>query len=203
MDIKAKMKNLLKDGIPVPANFTDDDILCEDCYDSHYRTYRTARQEATQGSKGRGKKIGIIIGSIIIGIIIIVAIAEYASLPYSYEAKPDEILGITNFLVLKEGSFYTARFILVDRENVYVTSNANVKFAVKTEDKMLYSDEFNIRASDFKPYKFVFTGQPFVAYVWNIEGDKIQYDDLDFPEATLTVTLPNNKSFTAKTTVFG
>jgi hypothetical protein len=64
-----------------------------------------------------------------------------------------------------------------------------------------YKDEFNVKASEFKQYELQLTGQPFIAYAWQIP-EKVSGIASSPDTATITVTLPNGKTFTAEDTIF-
>lgn len=152
------------------------------------------------------KKVGIGIGIFFVIIIIMIVgfFASYYVAPSSVlKANPDDITGVSQYFVLKDGSLYKVRFSLDNKNNAFVTSAAKINFIVKTQDgRTLFSDTFNIKSEDFQTYSLVLTGAPVVAYSWQIDGSKLQHSDTDFPKAYLTVTLPNGKSFNADAPVF-
>ena len=109
-----------------------------------------------------------IIMAIAIGIslMVIVAIAlEYKTNP----SRPSgSAVNIVNFVVLKEGMLYTARFSLYDKNMHETTAGGYVSIVISDiEDTILYDSEFYIKARDFGIYKYVLTGETFWAYAWN------------------------------------
>jgi hypothetical protein len=154
-----------------------------------------------------GKKLKIVIG-VVIGVIVVLFIAVPIVLSFvapgtMLEADPNNnITGVTQFFVLKDGSFYNIRFSLVNKDSAAVPSDANVTFAAKTKsgEDVLYSRDFSIKSQDFQRYRFVITGFPMVAYAWQLNAtDLDKYPSGDFPTAYLNVTLPNGRMFNAST----
>lgn len=157
--------------------------------------------------KGSSKKkiVGVVVG-IVVAFFVIIAIAA-ASVPPGtlHQTDPENIQGISQFVVLEQGSNIAARFSLNTPENVYATSDASVQFRIVSgSGTELYSQNFDIKASDFAQYELRLTGQPLIAYAWFLDAPPSRFESssLDLPEAFITVTLPNGKSFNAKTTLF-
>src|SRR3712207_6129699 len=127
--------------------------LCPNCGNSTIISGNSDNQrEYYQQHKGTStiKIIGIAAG-VIVGIFIIIAIAGASVSPGSiYQANPDDIQGISQFVVMEEGSSVLARFSLVTPDNVYVTSDATVKFIITDgNDNIKYSQNFDGKARDF------------------------------------------------------
>ena len=59
--------------------------------------------------------------------------------------------------------------------------------------------EVDITASDFKTYQLVLTGQPIVAYAWQMDDPEM---DCDTYNANIVVTLPDGRWFEARETAF-
>lgn len=113
----------------------------------------------------------------------------------------DRISGVSQYFVFKDGSQYIARFSLVNNDNSWATSDAIATFVIKLDNGTeLYSRQYNVLSTDFQTYQLP-TGQPVVAYAWQINASDLHYGDLDFPKAFLSVTLPNGKTFNAETMV--
>jgi hypothetical protein len=156
-----------------------------------------------------GKKLKIVIG-IVIGVvvlfIVVPIILTFVAPATVLNADSNNITGVTEFFVLKDGSVYNIRFSLVNKDGAAVPSDANVTFAAKTksgDDDVLYSRDFSIKSQDFQRYRFVTTGFPMVAYAWQLNAtDLDKYPSGDFPTAYLNVTLPNGKMFNASTSYF-
>jgi len=154
-----------------------------------------------------GKKLKLVIG-VVIGVIVVLFIGVPIVLSFvapgtMLEADANNnITGVTQFFVLKDGSFYNIRFSLVNKDSAAVPSDANVTFAAKTKSgvDVLYSRDFSIKSQDFQRYRFVITGFPMVAYAWQLNAtDLDKYPSGDFPTAYLNVTLPNGRMFNAST----
>jgi hypothetical protein len=154
-----------------------------------------------------GKKLKIVI-VVVIGVVVVLFIGVAIVLSFVapgtvLEADSNNnITGVTQFFVLKDGSLYNVRFSLVNKDNAAVASNANVTFAAKTKsgDDVLYSRNFSINSQDFQRYRFVITGFPMVAYAWQLNAtDLDKYPSGDFPTAYLNVTLPDGRTFNAST----
>jgi hypothetical protein len=130
------------------------------------------------------------------------------------DSSPDEVAGISQIIVLDDGSLYRARFSLVNNNSEVVTSDANITFTVtpttyistpQQQNQTLYQRQFAIRAEDFQQYQLVLTGQPITVYAWQIDRNSLlpPYTDSSYPKvALLNVTLPNNKTFTAESSSF-
>jgi hypothetical protein len=147
--------------------------------------------------------IGVVVVVLFIGLAIVLAFVAPGAV---VEADSNDITGVTQFFVLKEGSLYHIRFSLVNKDSAAVPSNANVTFAAKTKsggDNVLYSRDFAIHSQDFQRYRFVITGFPMVAYAWQLNAtDLDEYPSGDFPMAYLNVTLPDGRIFNAFTSYF-
>ena len=147
--------------------------------------------------------IGVVVVVLFIGLAIVLAFVAPGAV---VEADSNDITGVTQFFVLKEGSLYHIRFSLVNKDNAAVPSNANVTFAAKTKsggDNVLYTRDFTINSQDFQRYRFVITGFPMVAYAWQLNAtDLDEYPSADFPTACLNVTLPDGRIFNASTSYF-
>jgi hypothetical protein len=152
------------------------------------------------------KKLKIVI-VVVIGVVVVLFLGVTIVLSFVapgtvLEADSNNITGVTQFFVLKDGSLYDVRFSLVNKDNAAVASNANVTFAAKTKsgDDVLYSRNFSINSQDFQRYRFVITGFPMVAYAWQLNAtDLDKYPSGDFPTAYLNVTLPDGRTFNAST----
>jgi hypothetical protein len=157
-----------------------------------------------------GKKLKIIIvfviGAVAVLFIGVAILLSFVAPGAVLEADSNNITGVTQFFVLKDGSLYNIRFSLVNKYSVAVPSDANVTFAAKTKsgrDDALYSRDFSINSQDFQRYRFVITGFPMVAYVWQLNAtDLDKYPSGDFPTAYLNVTLPDGRTFNASTLYF-
>jgi hypothetical protein len=151
-----------------------------------------------------GKKLKIV-AAVIGGIIVLIVIgAMYFEPDVVLKTDPNKITGISQFVVLKDGSLYKVRFSLVDQNNAYVTSDAHIHFFVccdqsATTPILLYNAQGDIKAEQFQTYNLVISGAPIVAYAWQIDGNAFvnSYSNT----ATLVVTLPGGKSFTAHASV--
>ena len=104
------------------------------------------------------------------------------------------ITGIKQFVVLHDGSLYTTRFSLVDSENGQAASDAHLSYNICG-----VQGEVDITASDFKTYQLVLTGQPIVAYAWQMDDPEM---DCDTYNANIVVTLPDGRWFEARKTAF-
>ena len=152
------------------------------------------------------KKLKVVIGAVI-GVVVtlfmgVPIVLSFVSPGTVLEANPNNITGVTQFLVLKDGILYNIRFSLVNKDSAAIPSDANVTFAVKTKsgDNVLYSRDFSINSQDFQRYRFVITGYPMVAYAWQLNAtDLDKYPSGDFPAAFLNVTLPNGRMLNAST----
>jgi hypothetical protein len=152
-----------------------------------------------------GKKLKIVIVVVVVLFIGVPIVLSFVSPGTVLKANPNNITGVTQFFVLKDGSLYNVRFSLVNKDSAAVPSDANVTFAAKTKsgDDVLYSRDFRIKSQDFQRYRFVITGFPMVAYAWQLNAtDLDKYPSGDFPTAYLNVTLPNGKMFNASTPYF-
>lgn len=177
------------------------------------------------------KKIVGIALSVIVGFFVIIIVAA-STVPAGtvYKAtSSDQITGVSQFVVLKDGSLYKARFSFIDGNERPVTSDANVTFAAMTQaNQTIYERTFNVKAEQFQQYQLVLTGAPILAYAWQIDGGEMTAQgqsasntttttrnatagggtvttpafDSGMKTGVLTVTLPNGKSFTAQTTFF-
>jgi len=157
-----------------------------------------------------GKKLKIII-VFVIGVVAVLFIGVAILLSFVapgavLEADSNNITGVTQFFVLKDGSLYNIRFSLVNKYSVAVPSDANVTFAAKTKsggDNVLYSRDFTINSQDFQRYRFVITGFPMVAYAWQLNAtDLDKYPSGEFPTAYVNVILPDGRTFNASTSYF-
>jgi hypothetical protein len=158
-----------------------------------------------------GKKLKIIIvfviGAVVVLFIGVAFVLSFVAPGAVLEADSNNnITGVTQFFVLKDGSLYNIRFSLVNKDGAAVPSNANVTFTAKTKsggDDVMYSRDFNINSQDFQRYRFVITGFPMVAYAWQLNAtDLDKYPSGDFPTAYLNVTLPDGRIFNASTSYF-
>jgi hypothetical protein len=132
-------------------------------------------------------------------IIIPIAVVLYlligvGSQPY-INTNVDEVAGITQFHVIRDGSITNVRFSLIDNNGNAAASDAMVNLRISSN----YGDEFPVSANDFKQYRLQLTGQPVIAYAWQI-NESIDLD-IGGTEAILIVTLPNGKVFRASDTV--
>src|SRR5918997_6971018 len=122
------------------------------------------------------KKIVGIALAVIVGFFVIVLVAA-STVPAGtvYKAEnPEQITGVSQFVVLKDGSLYKARFSFIDRNERPVTSDANVTFSAKTQaNQTIYERAFNVKAEQFQQYQLVLTGAPILAYAWQIDSGEM------------------------------
>jgi hypothetical protein len=145
-----------------------------------------------------GKKLKITI-IVVVAVVAIIVIAGLASTPY-INRDVNSIAGVSQFVVLKDGSLYKARFSLVDQDNYVSASDANVKFSIRdSSGNDLYSRAFNIGSYDFEEYKLLLTGAPIIAYAWQFNQGDVRGSSDSFKTSYLTVSLPNGKVFDAQT----
>jgi hypothetical protein len=154
-----------------------------------------------------GKKVKIIIVVVIVVVFLFIGlpiILLYVSPGTVLKTDPNNITGVSQFYVLKDGSVYNVRFSLVNNQSSVVTSDAHVSFAAKTKSgDVFYIREFDVKSGDFQTYNLVLTGAPITAYAWQItNGTQLSsYQSSGGPPtAYLNVTLPNGKMFRASTT---
>jgi hypothetical protein len=152
-----------------------------------------------------GVAIGVVVG-LFIGVPIVLSFVAPGTV-LKADANNNDITGVTQFFVVKDGSLYNIRFSLVNKDSAAVPSDANITFVAKTrsgdDDDVLYSRDFSIKSQDFQRYRFVTTGFPMVAYAWQLNvTDLDKYPSGDFPTAYLSVTLPNGRMFNASTSYF-
>jgi hypothetical protein len=157
-----------------------------------------------------GKKLKIAI-VVVIGVVVVLFIGVAIVLSFVAPGavlegdSNNNIAGVTQFFVLKDGSHYNVRFSLVNKDSAAVPSDANITFTAKTKsgDDVLYSRDFSINSQDFQRYRFVITGFPMVAYAWQLNAvDLDKYPSSDFPTAYLNVTLPDGRIFNVSTSYF-
>jgi hypothetical protein len=116
------------------------------------------------------KKVAIVVVVVVIGLF---ALAAIASTPY-FNRDVNSIMGVTQFVVIKDGSLYKARFSLVDKDGVAAASDAVVGFLITDENgHTLYNKGFQISGSDFSQYKLLLTGAPIFAYAWQFDGSDV------------------------------
>jgi hypothetical protein len=206
-------------GIQVPDNYK----FCPGCgkelipQTSSTESTKLNASSAPKPKKSKAKKvvkgIGISIGVFFALIIIVGVIASTTnhstnsstnqSIDQAKIDNANKITGVTNFLILKEGSLYQARFSLVDANNDQMASDANVTVQVKRDDgSLVYSQNFTVSQDDFKTYQLQLTGTQFLAYAWQIDASNLQHSDLEVLKGYLTVTLPNGKTYSTDTSVF-
>ncbi|WP_337862615.1 hypothetical protein [Nitrososphaera sp.] len=65
--------------------------------------------------------------------------------------------------------------------------------------RILYTEEFDVRAPDFREYEIIMTGNKIFAYMWQIDASEFETDDTGLTKAQIWVTLPNGKTFSAET----
>jgi hypothetical protein len=189
-------------------------------------------KEIKKQKKRMSKKkiVGIALVAIVGFFVILVVIGSTVPAGTVYKATSSEqITGVSQFVVLKDGSLYKARFGFIDRDERPVTSDANVTFAVKTQanNQTIYERAFNIKAEQFQQYQLVLTGAPILAYSWQIDSGEMTAAqwrpgtntttrnatagggtvttpafDSGMKTGVLTATLPNGKTFVAETTFF-
>jgi hypothetical protein len=157
------------------------------------------------------KQIKIVIAAVVGLTTLVVGVpiaASFIAPGTVYKTDPDKITSITQFHVLKDGSFYKIRFSLSDKDNSgVVTSDANVSFTAKTNNNntsshILYRKDFSIKSEQFQTYAIVLTGAPIVAYTWQLNATDLQAQPGQFPMAYLNVTLPNGRMLNASTSYF-
>jgi hypothetical protein len=147
--------------------------------------------------------IGIVV-VLFIGILIVLSFVAPSTV-LKADATNNNITGVIQFFVLKDGSLYNIRFSLVNKDSTAVPSDAKVTFAtkVKSGDDILYSRDFSINSQDFQRHRFVITGFPMVAYAWQLNAtDLDKYPSGDFPTAYVNVTLPDGRMFNTSTSYF-
>jgi zinc-ribbon domain len=185
--------------------------------------------KSKENKKRKGKKLKIVVG-IVLGVIFVfigLPLILMFGAPGAIPSNPDNITGVSQFFVIRDGNLYNVRFSLVDRNQSVVTSDANATFTVKSQTgATLYERAFAIKSTDFQTYQLVLTGAPIVAHAFQINSSEIAPQeaaatltrngtssggggttttptlDSGMKTAYLTVTLPNGKSFTAQTTFF-
>ena len=124
-----------------------------------------------------------------------------ASVPY-VNTNVQEIAGINQFIAIKDGSMYNFRFSLVDNDNAYAASNANVSFGImdKNTGGFVYVKHFPVSTDDFKQYNLVLTGAPVHAYAWQINQTSLpSLNSGGLYDALLEVVLPDGREFKAQT----
>ncbi|HEV2192530.1 MAG TPA: hypothetical protein VGR54_02800 [Nitrosopumilaceae archaeon] len=164
---------------------------------------------------GKIKKIGIGIGIAILSffvLAIVVAVVSQTNNPNSSlpTSLPDNgpqienannIIGISEFVVVQQGSIYQAHFSLTGTHAEQLSSDAQVSFVVKRDDgSTVYTQNLDVKQSDFQTYQR-FTGASFLAYLWQFDGQKIPHGQYEILKAHLMVTLPNGKTYQADTSV--
>lgn len=165
---------------------------------------------------GKIKKIGIGIGISILAFFVLVIIVGVSSQsnnsnPSSSQTYlPDNgpqienansIIGISEFVVVQQGSIYQAHFSLTGTHAEQLSSDAKVSFIVKRDDgSTIYSQNLDVKQSDFQTYQR-FTGASFLAYLWQFDGQKIPHGQYEILKAHLIVTLPNGKTYQADTSI--
>jgi len=140
----------------------------------------------------------IILGAII-GISILVALATVFLL-WPLEINQDESINISqidNFMVLEKAiGVYQVQFSL-GNENSTVASDAKIEFTINVDGKQVISQNFEIKADDFKTSTDPIDGKKFIIYSWEI-NDKIIVQGGSAPAAAhIKVTLPNGKTFSS------
>jgi hypothetical protein len=130
----------------------------------------------------------------VVGFAMLILLGIGLSTPY-INRDVEAINGLTNFVVLHDGTLYKARFTLVDNEGYVAASDGKVHAVICGA---VYN--FPFIADEFQQYKLQLTGQPIVAYAWTMQDSDIHADGMC--DATITVTLSNGKSFETNTTVF-
>ena len=66
----------------------------------------------------------------------------------------------------------------------------------------IYATSFDVSSSDFKQYELALTGQPVIAYAWQIDQSKVRGSGATSPlnNAEIKVTLPDRREFSDTTT---
>jgi hypothetical protein len=115
----------------------------------------------------------------------------------------ESIAGVSEFAVFDEGKLTQVHFSLIDTEGFQAVADAHVKLTVNIGDTSIekYSEEFDVKASDFQEFQRQFTGEPLTAFYWQIKDAPIG-NGMSYDNAYLTVTLPNGEVFTADDLVF-
>jgi len=129
-----------------------------------------------------------------------------------------DVFGLTNFVVLKDGTLYKVRFTLVDRDGYAIYRDGNVLFQIyeksssfnkdfelETELTLLYEHAFDIKASDFAEYKLALTGQPVYAYAWQFKASDIKEpkeSDISTGLAVIEFTAPDGEKFKTEEMIF-
>lgn len=141
------------------------------------------------------KKKALVTVIVIIGVFFIIGAIANSS---SRVANPNDITGITQFVVINDNGLYKARFSLNDQNNAFVSSDANVNFTMYGNQSGGYHSDENITADQFQDVSLVLTGNTFLAYSWQINHESVHGSpDL----AAIEVTLPNGKRLEAHTTI--
>jgi predicted 3-demethylubiquinone-9 3-methyltransferase (glyoxalase superfamily) len=117
------------------------------------------------------------------------------------KANPNDITGITQFVVLNDNGVHKARFSLNDQNNALVSSDANVRFNMSqaNNDTLIYHSNENIKAYQFNDVTLILTGAKMLAYSWQILPEQLH--GLNPDKAEVLVTLPNGKQLSAATEI--
>ena len=140
----------------------------------------------------------IILG-ITIGISILAALASVFLL-WPLVINQDESINISqidNFMVLEKAiGVYQVQFSLGDK-NSTAASDAKIEFTINADGKQVISQNFEIKADDFKTSTDPIDGKKFIIYSWEI-NDKIIVQGGSAPAAAhIKVTLPKGKTFSS------
>jgi len=139
----------------------------------------------------------IILG-VAIGISILAALAVVFllwPLPINQD-EPINISQIDNFMVLEKAiGVYQVQFSLGDG-NSSVASNAKLEFTLNADGKQVISQNFEIKADDFKTLTDPIDGKKFIIYSWEINEVIVQGGSAP-ATAHITVSLPNGKTFSS------
>jgi hypothetical protein len=175
---------------------------------------------------GKGKTIGIVIGAVVGGIIVLGLIGILAAnvapavsreqdsftdgtnvinntqvnpvSSQSAQVNPTRVNKVDRVFVLGDESdnVYQARFSLVDANQVEISEDGEVSFAITDgSDRILYQEQFSVSKNDFENYQLVLTGQPFLAYVWDIPVSKVNPGVGTFGTASVIFTAKDGNDF--------
>jgi len=116
--------------------------------------------------------------------------------------KPPANINI--FSSANEGELIRFYFILEDVDGVNTVSNGHVQIEIFDDsDKSLYSNEFNVKSSEYVDYEYKLTGTPMgKAYEWRVSITDIEKGiSLGFGKAVLTFITPTDNSLSAEDTL--
>jgi hypothetical protein len=103
---------------------------------------------------------------------------------------------------------------LVDKDAKPISSDAKVQLSIRVEntgtpdDGMeIYANSFDVKRFNFRTYESVTTRDIYgIAYVWVIDYSELdemnKYDIYSYAVASITLTLPDGRSFNTETAIF-